>query len=122
VVKHGYTMTSPIGFDSVIVEIAEFSKLNPTHFPIIISIENHCNELNQGLMAQSLRTIIGNKLFLIPELCSNYELLPSPNQLRGRILLQGTGSIANWRPQFTRIQTTPFRRNERFVAEQPPSN
>jgi hypothetical protein len=106
VIKHGYTMTTPIRFDSVIQEIKEFSQLNPDHYPIILSLENHCNEQNEQLMAASLKRIFADKLFLIPEMCSNIDKLPSPNQLLGRIIVQGTGFIENWRSNFRRDKIT----------------
>ena len=45
IVKHGYTATSSITFDSIIDQIDQFCREedNINHTPIVISLENHCN-------------------------------------------------------------------------------
>lgn len=102
IIKHGYTITSAITFRSVVEAVAEFSQLNPEHFPIILSLENHCGAQNQLLMAEILEQTLGGRLFTMPRACSNTDRLPSPNQLRGRVLIQGTGAVAQIRPAFRR--------------------
>ena len=65
----------------------EYSFLS-SEYPVIISIENHCDFQNQRKMAD----VFGSKR----ELCKDNDLpngrLPSPEQLKGKIILKGTYS------------------------------
>ena len=48
-------------------------------YPVILSLENHCSEEQQEIMAQYLVSILGDKLLVAPLDRPDSEDLPSPN-------------------------------------------
>lgn len=89
VITHGLTLTSKIRFRDVVQVIREYA-FEASEFPLILSLENHCNEQQQAIMADIFVTELGEMLAssnLCDELC--VTTLPSPNQLKGKILLKG---------------------------------
>ncbi|XP_013867837.1 1-phosphatidylinositol 4,5-bisphosphate phosphodiesterase eta-1 isoform X2 [Austrofundulus limnaeus] len=87
-VQHGYTLTSKIPFRSVIETINKHAFVN-NQFPVILSIENHCNIQQQKKIAQYLREIFRDKLDVDDVLSRDSKTLPSPQSLRGKILIKG---------------------------------
>ncbi|KAM4567091.1 1-phosphatidylinositol 4,5-bisphosphate phosphodiesterase eta-1 isoform 3-T3 [Odontesthes bonariensis] len=87
-VQHGYTLTSKITFKSVIEAINKYAFVN-NQYPVILSIENHCSIQQQKKIAQYLREIFGDKLDVGDVLSRDSKTLPSPNSLRGKILIKG---------------------------------
>uniref|UniRef100_A0A8C1K6U5 Phosphoinositide phospholipase C n=1 Tax=Cyprinus carpio TaxID=7962 RepID=A0A8C1K6U5_CYPCA len=87
-VQHGYTLTSKITFKSVIETINKYAFVN-NEFPVILSIENHCNIQQQKKIAQHLKEIFGDKLDVGEALNKDPKQLPSPNSLKGKILIKG---------------------------------
>lgn len=57
-------------------------------FPVILSIENHCSIQQQKKIAQHLKDIFGDKLDVGEALNKDPKQLPSPNLLKGKILLK----------------------------------
>ncbi|XP_058489368.1 1-phosphatidylinositol 4,5-bisphosphate phosphodiesterase eta-1 isoform X3 [Solea solea] len=88
VVQHGYTLTSKIPFKSVIETINKYAFVN-NQFPVILSIENHCNIQQQKKIAQYLREIFSDKLDVGDSLSRDSRTLPSPHSLQGKILIKG---------------------------------
>lgn len=88
IVYHGHTMTSKILFEDIITALRTFVSLHPKTYPIVLSLENHCSMPYQQAMASQLRTILGNLLY-IPDKISLQGPLPSPLQLRGKVVLKG---------------------------------
>ncbi|XP_061556433.1 1-phosphatidylinositol 4,5-bisphosphate phosphodiesterase delta-3-A isoform X2 [Phycodurus eques] len=92
VIYHGHTLTSKVPFKEVIVTIAQYAfKTSP--YPLILSLENHCSVEQQVVMTKHLRTILGNKLLNKPLSGHTLKDLPSPEELRGRILVKGKKQI-----------------------------
>ncbi|XP_037547005.1 1-phosphatidylinositol 4,5-bisphosphate phosphodiesterase delta-3-A [Nematolebias whitei] len=88
VVYHGYTLTSKVPFVEVIETINEYAfKASP--YPLILSLENHCSIEQQTVMAQHLRSILGDKLLIKPLKGLDSCYLPSPEDLKGKILVKG---------------------------------
>uniref|UniRef100_A0A3B4EMU5 Phosphoinositide phospholipase C n=1 Tax=Pygocentrus nattereri TaxID=42514 RepID=A0A3B4EMU5_PYGNA len=88
IVHHGYTLTSKILFKDVIETINKYAFVkNP--YPVILSIENHCSVPQQKKMAQYLVEILGEKLDLSSVRANESGLLPSPDALKGKILIKG---------------------------------
>ncbi|XP_051900991.1 1-phosphatidylinositol 4,5-bisphosphate phosphodiesterase beta-3 isoform X2 [Pristis pectinata] len=90
-ITHGFTMTTEIPFKEVIEAIAETAfKTSP--YPLVLSFENHVDSSKQqAKMAEYCRTIFGDALLIEP--LEKYPLqpgvvLPSPQELRGRILIK----------------------------------
>ncbi|XP_036003670.1 1-phosphatidylinositol 4,5-bisphosphate phosphodiesterase delta-3-A isoform X1 [Fundulus heteroclitus] len=87
-IYHGHTFTSKIPFKEVIETINQYAfKASP--YPLILSLENHCSVEQQAVMAKHLRTILGKKLLTEPLSDLPPKELPSPEELRGRILVKG---------------------------------
>ena len=64
---------------------------NTSHYPVIISIENHCSPLQQSKMAKIFLAVMGDVLARdnLVEL-EGRERLPSPQELQGKIILKGS--------------------------------
>ncbi|KAK7174556.1 hypothetical protein R3I93_001691 [Phoxinus phoxinus] len=85
---HGHTLTSKVLFKEVIETIAQYAfKASP--YPLILSLEIHCSVEQQAVMAQHLSSILGKKLLRKPLNELPLKQLPSPEELKGRILLKG---------------------------------
>lgn len=62
--------------------------LHLCRYPVILSIENHCTIQQQKKIAQYLREIFGDKLDVGDILSGDSKTLPSPNRLKGKILIK----------------------------------
>uniref|UniRef100_A0A3Q1JMR6 Phosphoinositide phospholipase C n=1 Tax=Anabas testudineus TaxID=64144 RepID=A0A3Q1JMR6_ANATE len=88
VIYHGHTLTSKVPFVEVIQTINEYAfKASP--YPLILSLENHCSVEQQTVMARHLRSILGDKLLTKPLEGIDIQTLPSPEDLKGKILVKG---------------------------------
>ncbi|KAM4693928.1 1-phosphatidylinositol 4,5-bisphosphate phosphodiesterase eta-1 isoform 2-T2 [Discoglossus pictus] len=88
VVHHGYTLTSKIPFKDVVEAINKHAFVK-NEYPVILSIENHCNIQQQRKIAQYLKDIFGDKLDLSTVPLGEAKQLPSPQSLKGKILVKG---------------------------------
>ncbi|KAM9299139.1 1-phosphatidylinositol 4,5-bisphosphate phosphodiesterase eta-2 [Gastrophryne carolinensis] len=88
IVHHGYTLTSKILFKDVIETINKYAFIR-NEYPVILSIENHCSVVQQKKMAQYLIEILGEKLDLSSVMNGDPTKLPSPECLKGKILVKG---------------------------------
>lgn len=87
VIYHGHTLTSKVTFVEVIETINEYAfKASP--YPLILSLENHCSVDQQTVMARHLRSILGDKLLTKPLEGLDPTHLPSPEDLKGKILVK----------------------------------
>ncbi|XP_068161674.1 1-phosphatidylinositol 4,5-bisphosphate phosphodiesterase delta-3-A isoform X5 [Antennarius striatus] len=88
VIYHGHTLTSKVPFVEVIETINEYAfKASP--YPLILSMENHCSVEQQNKMARCLRSILGEKLLTKPLGDRDPRRLPSPEDLKYKILVKG---------------------------------
>ncbi|XP_077040364.1 1-phosphatidylinositol 4,5-bisphosphate phosphodiesterase eta-1 isoform X2 [Agelaius phoeniceus] len=88
VVHHGYTLTSKIPFRDVAETINKYAFIK-NEFPVILSIENHCSIQQQKKIAQYMKEIFGDKLDLSSVSTGDPRQLPSPQDLKGKILVKG---------------------------------
>ncbi|KAM4563392.1 1-phosphatidylinositol 4,5-bisphosphate phosphodiesterase eta-2a [Odontesthes bonariensis] len=88
IVHHGYTLTSKILFRDVIETINKYAFVK-NDYPVILSIENHCSVPQQKKMAQYLTEILGDKLDVSAIKADESGRLPSPEALKGKILVKG---------------------------------
>ncbi|XP_044043835.1 1-phosphatidylinositol 4,5-bisphosphate phosphodiesterase delta-4 isoform X2 [Siniperca chuatsi] len=87
IVYHGHTFTSKILFKDVVNAVGNYA-FKVSEYPVILSIENHCSIEQQKVMAQHLNHILGDKL-LKSTLDGKAPIgLPSPEDLKGKILLK----------------------------------
>lgn len=91
---HGGTLTGKILFEDAIKCVANYYKHHPNTYPVILSLENHCSKPYQLEMAKILKDILGDLLYTpfavgSKEKLRENDLLPSPQELRGRVLVKG---------------------------------
>ena len=110
IIYHGFTLTTKIPFREVVHTIKvslgrrereregknvfmflqDYGFIN-SDYPVIISIENHCSPDQQKKMAKIFKAIFGDMLpdkDLVVE--RNMDRLPSPEELRGKVILKGS--------------------------------
>ncbi|KAI3365300.1 hypothetical protein L3Q82_010395, partial [Scortum barcoo] len=88
VIYHGHTLTSKVPFVKVIETINEYA-FKASLYPLILSLENHCSVEQQTVMARHLRSILGDKLLIKPLSYLNPQSMPSPEDLKGKVLVKG---------------------------------
>ncbi|XP_076119821.1 1-phosphatidylinositol 4,5-bisphosphate phosphodiesterase delta-4 [Alosa pseudoharengus] len=88
IVYHGHTLTSKILFKDVIASVANYA-FKASEYPVIISLENHCSIEQQKVMAKHLSSILGDSLLKFTLDGKVPSVLPSPEALRGKILIKG---------------------------------
>ena len=89
VIYHGYTKTTKMKFEDAIKAIAQHSfdsteSMN-CDYPMILSIENHCDLKNQDKMAEIMQREFGDRLLtheIDPMKC------PTPNDLKGKFIVK----------------------------------
>ncbi|KAJ8264365.1 hypothetical protein GJAV_G00148300 [Gymnothorax javanicus] len=100
IIYHGHTLTTKIPFKDVVEAVNRTAFVN-SDMPVILSIENHCSLPQQRKMAEIFKTVFGDKLvtkFLFESDFSDDPLLPSPLQLRGKVLLKNKKLKAHQAP------------------------
>lgn len=83
---HGHTFTTKIKFRDVIQTIKEHAFVT-SQYPLILSIEQNCSLVQQRKMASSMIEVFGDML-LQQQIEKNETRLPSPHQLRRKIILK----------------------------------
>ncbi|NWU02652.1 PLCZ1 phosphodiesterase, partial [Urocynchramus pylzowi] len=88
IVYHGHTLTSRIPFRSVIHVVDKYAFLSSV-YPLVLSLENHCSPKQQEVMAECLKTILGDKLLCTP-IGGEVDMihLPSPEALKHKVLIK----------------------------------
>ncbi|XP_061833736.2 1-phosphatidylinositol 4,5-bisphosphate phosphodiesterase gamma-2 isoform X1 [Nerophis lumbriciformis] len=86
IIYHGWTRTTKIKFEDVVKAINQHAFVT-SEFPVILSIEEHCPLEQQRQMARIFRDVFGDKLLIDP-VEQMAEQLPSPTQLKGKIILK----------------------------------
>ncbi|KAM4057078.1 phosphatidylinositol-specific phospholipase c, X domain-containing protein [Hirsutella rhossiliensis] len=84
-VLHGYTLTKEVSFRAVCYAIRE-SAFAVTDLPLIVSLEVHCSPHQQAMMVSIMQEAWHGLLVAGPE--SQPDSLPSPDELRGKILIK----------------------------------
>ena len=83
----GLSMSSKLRLDEVLKTIDKFAFIS-SDYPLIISLEIHCNKKNQKILAKLMTEIFGDKL-LTRKHCETEHSLPSPADLKNKISLKG---------------------------------
>ncbi|XP_041794978.1 1-phosphatidylinositol 4,5-bisphosphate phosphodiesterase gamma-2-like [Chelmon rostratus] len=86
IIYHGWTRTTKIKFEDVVKAINDHAFV-ASEFPVILSIEEHCPLEQQRQMARIFKEVFGDKLLTDP-VEQMAEQLPSPTQLKGKIILK----------------------------------
>ena len=90
VVTHGRTGTTACLFSDVISTIGKYAFI-ASPYPVTLSLEVHCSLEQQVKMADILVNILGERLITEPFM-TNSMILPSPQELKHRILVKVKGS------------------------------
>lgn len=85
-IYHGHTLTTKIKFLDVIKTIKEHAFVT-SDYPVILSIEDNCTLPQQRKMATAMQEVFGEMLLVHP-VERNEKQLPSPFQLRNKIILK----------------------------------
>ena len=93
VIYHGYTVTTKIFLKDVCDAINEYG-FQTSVYPLILSIENHCSTEQQRTMAQIFKSVFKSRLVLPSK---GMDELPSPEQLKGKIIIKGKRNEAEIR-------------------------
>lgn len=86
IVSHGRTMTTSVLFADCISVINRYAFVS-CDFPLILSLEVHCNPEQQLAMVKIMKDTFKEQLVLEP-LMTNSFVLPSPDELKGRVLVK----------------------------------
>ncbi|NXL78669.1 PLCZ1 phosphodiesterase, partial [Leptocoma aspasia] len=88
IVYHGHTLTSKIPFRSVVHVIDKYAFMSSA-YPLVLSLENHCSPRQQEVMAECLKSILGDKLLSTP-IGGEVDMtrLPSPEALKFKVLIK----------------------------------
>ncbi|KAJ1328221.1 phosphatidylinositol phospholipase C delta [Microdochium nivale] len=84
-VLHGYTMTKEVSFRHV-CEAIKKDAFTVTDFPLIVSLEVHCNHQQQEVMVNIMNETWAGLLVETPT--GETTALPPPGDLRGKILVK----------------------------------
>ncbi len=85
---HGKTFTSKVSLREVCQAIAKYAFV-ASPYPVIISAEIHCGLLQQDMMVDIMTEVFGDVLVRAPvEGRPTIEALPSPDDLKGKVLLK----------------------------------
>ncbi|KAK4702929.1 hypothetical protein P7C70_g3286, partial [Phenoliferia sp. Uapishka_3] len=95
VITHGRTLTSNIPARDALTAIAQYAFL-ASPYPVILSLEIHCDTSQQDKLATIFRETLGDKLLdhRLDEGVGEIEHLPSPSELKGKILLKAKNLLA----------------------------
>ncbi|XP_076834770.1 1-phosphatidylinositol 4,5-bisphosphate phosphodiesterase beta-4 isoform X2 [Brachyhypopomus gauderio] len=90
IITHGKAMCTDVLFKDVIQAIKETAFLS-SDYPVILSFENHCSRHQQYKLARYCEDIFGDMLLKQP--LEDFPMepgrpLPSPNDLKGKILIK----------------------------------
>jgi phosphatidylinositol phospholipase C, delta len=89
VLFHGHTVTSKVAFVEIIHGVKTYLDNHADTYPIILSLENHCSHPFQAAMAKNMTDIFGKKLYIPPPGKATMDDLPSPEALRGMVVIKG---------------------------------
>ena len=88
IVTHGGTACKPVELRECLQAIKEFGFVK-TPYPVIVTFENHVNVEQRGVMGDLLEEIFcDGMLYRPPEGAGKKEEWPSPNQLKGKVVIR----------------------------------
>ena len=109
IVMHGRTLTSSVLFADCISVINKYA-FAASEYPLILSLEVHCNPEQQQVMVDIMVNQLGDQL-IRDSLMTNAVNLPSPEDLKRRILVKvkaGKEPVSN--------KELPFQRRDRSFS------
>ena len=113
-ITHGGTLTSTTAVKEVVTAIAKYAFVS-SPYPVIISAEIHCSIPQQKRLTEILVHTFGQALVVAQAHKEGDEIkyLPSPDQLKGRILLKAKNKyIDAARPKIQKLPDEPSSSDE----------
>ena len=100
VIYHGKTLTTKVPVREVCQVIAKYAFV-VSPYPIIISAEVHCSVAQQDMLVDIMSEVFGSALVRAPLESEEgrevkIERLPSPEDLKGRVLLKVDFALDSW--------------------------
>lgn len=93
VVTHGHTLMSKCTFLDCVASIVKHG-FRHSLYPLILTLEMHCKKTQQARIATILKDLVGSQLYLLPENFEDFPELPSPEELKGKVLIRsGSGDV-----------------------------
>jgi phosphatidylinositol phospholipase C delta len=90
VVFHGKTLTTKVLLRDICQAVSKYAFV-ASPYPVLISAEVHCGIPQQDKMVAIMMDVFGDALVRAPvEGRQKIELLPSPEELKGKVLLKVT--------------------------------
>lgn len=86
VVTHGRTMTTKVSFEDCVSTIARYA-FHSTPYPLIISLEVHCNPEQQQVMVDLMHKYWKGVMITEPIMTNTIDL-PSPEELKSKIIVK----------------------------------
>ncbi|KAJ8270489.1 hypothetical protein GJAV_G00115430 [Gymnothorax javanicus] len=120
IITHGKAMCTDILFKEVIQAIKETAFVT-SEYPVILSFENHCSKPQQYKMARYCEEIFGD--LLLKQQLESYPIeagrpLPSPNDLRRKILIKNK----RLKPEVEAEQLESFKKHMEAEESTTPAN
>lgn len=84
-VLHGFTITKEVSFRDVCKTVGEYA-FTTSELPLIVSLEVHCSPMQQNTMVDIMQEAWAD--YLLPEVEDDPTHLPSPDELRKKILIK----------------------------------
>ncbi|KAL8659942.1 MAG: hypothetical protein Q9226_000164 [Calogaya cf. arnoldii] len=113
VVVHGRTLTTSVLFADCITVISKYAFVS-SPYPLILSLEVHCNPSQQQAMVDIMIKELGEKL-LRESIMTNKLQLPSPEELKNKILIKVKAGPDNSASSSSSYQA-PGRRDRSFSS------
>lgn len=85
-IVHGRTLTTPVSLIKCLRSIKKHAFV-ASPYPVIITLEDHLPSQLQEKVAKMVVEVFGNILYYPPDDTHELKELPSPEQLKGRVLL-----------------------------------
>lgn len=85
-VTHGRTMTTKVPFEDCVSVVAKYA-FNSSPYPLIVSLEVHCNPEQQLVMVDLMKKYFREMMVTEPIIPGSLTL-PSPQELKNRILIK----------------------------------
>ena len=87
IITHWHFPVNRLDMKEVLINIKDFA-FKKSQFPVIFSIENHCNNTSQEMMAQYFIDIIGIENLFIVDTENPLLAYPSPNDLKKKFIIK----------------------------------
>ncbi|KAL4503997.1 hypothetical protein ABPG72_022627 [Tetrahymena utriculariae] len=90
----GIFQVTPVSVEDIFKAIKQYG-FERSVYPIIINLEHECSVNQQNLIANFLVNVFQDMLYRLPEDFISFDYLPSPNQLKKKIIIRAKGKLAN---------------------------